>query len=144
MPSHLQNHDDKSGESNRDKITLDNIYIDDCSISASTEDELREMKAILPDILRTKGIIAKAPTCEITRDPVEHSSSGFINTASIIKKAEYSSIADTDDDSDRYIKDNPFPSIVKDSKKAKLLTAKLEENQNTCQDKETIASGKAS
>ena len=87
MPSHLQNHDDKSGESNRDKILLDNIYIDDCSISATTEDELREMKAILPDILRTKGLIAKAPTWEIARDLLERSFSGFINTSSILEKA---------------------------------------------------------
>ena len=86
MPSHLQDHDDKSGESNRDKIILDNIYIDVCSFSATTEDELREIKAILPDVLHTNGLIDKATTCENTRDPLELSSSGFINTTSILQK----------------------------------------------------------
>ena len=124
VPSHLQDHDDKSGKSNRDKIILDNIYIDDCSFSATTEDELREIKAILPDVLHANGLIAKATICKNKRNPLELSSSGFINTTSILEKAEHSRIDNTDGDNDEYIKDDHFSnnapmSIEKDREKSK-------------------------
>ena len=110
---------------------------------------MREFKENLPDILQAKGLIARAPAYENPRNPREHSSSGFINTASILEKAEYSSIDDIDNDSNKCIKDDPFPNdalmnIEEDSKKSELLTAKLEDNQNICQDKDTVASEKAS
>ena len=97
--------------------------------------------ANLPDILHTKGLIAKAPACENTQDPLGCSSSGFISTTSILEIAEHSSINDTDEDSNEYIKDDPFPnnapiSIEKDSKKSEFLTAKVEDNHNICQSKD--------
>ena len=102
---------------------------------------MREMKAILPDILSTKGLIVKAPTCQITRDPLERSSSGFINTSRILEKAEHSSIDDTGEDSNEYIKDDTFPNndlmnVEEDSKKSEFLTAKVEDNHNICQSKD--------
>ena len=103
---------------------LENVYIDDCSFSVTTEDELREIKANLPDFLHTNGLIAQATTCEGTRKPLELSSSGFINTTSILEKAEHSRIDNTDGDNDEYIKDDHFSnnapmSIEKDREKSK-------------------------
>ena len=145
MLNSLQNQHDKSGKGNNDRIILE-IYMDDCNISAISENELSEIKENLPDVPQAKGLIARASAYRNNRDPLEHLSSGFINTASILKKAEYSSIDDTDDDSNN---SNPFSNdtstnITKDSKKAKVMAAKLEDNQNIYQEKEAIASGKAS
>ena len=68
-----------------------------------------EIKTILPDVLHASGLIAKATICKDTRDPLEHSSSDFNNTTSILEKVEQSSIDDTDEDSNEYIKDDSFP-----------------------------------
>ena len=59
VPSHLQDHDDKSDKSNRDKIILDNIYIDVCSFSATTEDELREIKAFCQTFCMQMGSLPR-------------------------------------------------------------------------------------
>ena len=61
---------------------VENVYIDDCSFSVTTEDELREIEENLPDFLHTNGLIAQATTCEGTRKTIELSSSGLINTNS--------------------------------------------------------------
>ena len=78
----------------------------------------------MPDVLHANGLIAKATICKNTRDQLELSSSGFINTTSILEKAEHSRIDNTDGDNDEYIKDDHFSnnapmSIEKDREKSK-------------------------
>ena len=102
---------------------------------------MREIKAILPDTLHTNGPIAKAPACENTRDPLERSSSGFINTTSILEKAEHSRIDNTDGDNDEYIKDDHFSnnapmSVEKDREKSEHLSAMIEDDHNVHQSKD--------
>ena len=94
----------------------------------------------MPDFLHTNGLIAKATLCKNTRDPLERSSSGFINTTSILEKAEHSSVDDTDGDNNEYIKDDLFPnnapmSVDKDRGKSELLTANKEDDHNIRQSK---------
>ena len=86
---------------------LENVYMYDCNYSITTEEELREIEENLPDFLHANGLLARATTCEGTPKKLELSSSGFINTTSILQKAEHSRLNNTDEDNDEYIKDDP-------------------------------------
>ena len=102
---------------------------------------MREVKASLPEVLQAYGIIAKTTICKNTRDPLEHSSSGFINTTGILERAEHSSKDDTDGNNCEYIKDVPFSSnapmsVGKGREKSEPLTAKIEDDHNNHQSKD--------
>ena len=79
---------------------LENVYIDDCNYSTTTEEELREIEEKLTNFMHENGFITKAPTYKGTRGPPELSNSGFINTAIILQKSEYSRSDSKEEDGD--------------------------------------------
>ena len=86
---------------------LENIYIDDCNYSATTEEELREIKKELPLFIHEHEFPVKALTCTGKQDSRELSSQGFINTTIILQESEYR-IPDTiEEDSEE--KNNDVP-----------------------------------
>ena len=89
---------------------LENVYIDDCNNSPTTEEELREVKENLPGFLHETGLITKAHTYEDTRDSPGLSHSSFINTTFILQKSEYKRSDNEEEESDEDINDDPVSS----------------------------------
>ena len=86
MLYHLQSYNNKQNENDSDRVVIEAIYLDDCIVSTTTEEELSKLKTTFPDFLYTTELILRTSAYDNIQESSQHPSSGFINTTSILEE----------------------------------------------------------